>query len=187
MKKNDIEFLIGLQHKLKTQPNDGNADPVFWGVIERKRMPTYPGCGDGIELVWGSECCFPDDEIEELKKRMRVSGDFEESVLESIEDLYDAQEIIEKAGYDDCDTYEFRYEDVLSQDTGAFLTKEACEHHIKINGHNLCNPRTYAMTACRNFEFEELLRILKTADFTALLELNGNDSTAKEQMKKKEE
>jgi len=27
------EFLKNLQHELLTQPTDGNANPVFWGVI----------------------------------------------------------------------------------------------------------------------------------------------------------
>ena len=30
----DYEFLKDLQNELKTQENDGNADPVFWGVEE---------------------------------------------------------------------------------------------------------------------------------------------------------
>lgn len=34
MTKEDIEFLRDLQHELNTQPNDGNADPVFWGIIQ---------------------------------------------------------------------------------------------------------------------------------------------------------
>ena len=30
----DYEFLKELQHELNTQENDGNADPLFWGVEE---------------------------------------------------------------------------------------------------------------------------------------------------------
>ena len=184
MKKEDIEFLIELQHKLNTQESDGSADPLFWGVMEKKIFDAGPGCGDGFQLFWDCESMYRNDQIEELKKWMWDTGEFVESELESIDDLDTAKEVLEKAGYSPCEIREFKYVDMLSENTGAFLTKEACEHHIKINGHNLCNPRTYAMTAVRNFEYERLLKILKTADFGALL--GADDSTADEQMKENE-
>lgn len=36
----DYDFLKDLQHELNTQTNDGNADPVYWGVMEsgKKRL-----------------------------------------------------------------------------------------------------------------------------------------------------
>ena len=30
----DYEFLKHLQHELNVQENDGNAEPVYWGVSE---------------------------------------------------------------------------------------------------------------------------------------------------------
>ena len=44
--KEDFEFLKDLQHELNTQPNDGNADPVFWGVLESEEVGVPDGCGD---------------------------------------------------------------------------------------------------------------------------------------------
>lgn len=165
MKKEDIEFLMELQHKLNTQGSDGNADPLFWGVMERKKVPAPSDSYDGIELFDGEDS-YDENQLNELKEWMRDSLEFSEPALEDIEDLYAAQELLDRAGYSAEIVY-YRYEDSLSTDTGAFLTKEACQNHIKINGHNLCNPYTYAMTAYRNFEYGQLLQILKTANFRA--------------------
>lgn len=170
MKIEDIKYLIELQNRLNNQENDGNADPLFWGVIEERKVPAYPGCGDGTELVIESEGNYQDDELSELKEWMDDTGYFNECELDSIYDLNDAKEALDGKGID-CEIYSYRTENVLSKTTGAFLTKEACQHHIKRNGHNLCKPRTYAMTAFRNFEYEQLLKILKTADFESLLEV----------------
>lgn len=174
MNKQDLEFLIELQHKLNTQENDGNADPLFWGVMEEKKVPAYPGCGNGSELVIESEGNYQDDELGELKEWMDDTGYFNDCELESIYDLNDAEEALVEKGID-CEIYSYSLEDVLSKNTGAFLTKEACQHHIKINGHNLSKPRTYAMTAFRNFEYEQLLKILKTADFESELKVQANE------------
>lgn len=51
-------------------------------------------------------------------------------------------------------------DDVLSQTTNCFLTKKAAQEYIKNYSYNHTNPRIYAMTAYRNFEFEHLLNIL---------------------------
>jgi gp53 len=36
--KSEIEFLIDLQKELNTQTDDGNAQPVYWGIIDTKRI-----------------------------------------------------------------------------------------------------------------------------------------------------
>ena len=169
MNKEDLDFLLNLQYKLNTQDNDGNADPLFWGVMEEKKVPAYPGCGNGTELVIDSEMCFTDDELDELKEWMCATEDFEDWEIEGVDTLFDAKEALDFKAIS-CELYSYEIKDVLSTETGAFLTKEACQHHIKINGHNLCKPHTYAMTAFRNYEYEQLLEILKTANFeTALI------------------
>ena len=42
----DSKFLEDLQHELNTQTNDGNADPVYWGVMETREVGVPDGCGD---------------------------------------------------------------------------------------------------------------------------------------------
>ena len=53
----------------------------------------------------------------------------------------------------------------VSENTGAFLTKRACQKYIDKFGYNHRDPKTYAMTAFRNFELERLLNILKNLKF----------------------
>jgi hypothetical protein len=53
----------------------------------------------------------------------------------------------------------------LSDDTGAFITKRACQEYIDKYGYNHSNPHTYAMTAFRNHEYEKLINTLKTIKF----------------------
>jgi hypothetical protein len=36
--KSEIDFLIDLQKELNTQTDDGNAQPVYWGIIDTKRI-----------------------------------------------------------------------------------------------------------------------------------------------------
>lgn len=46
LSQDDAQFLRDLQHELLTQPNDGNADPVYWGVIETREEPAPEDCGE---------------------------------------------------------------------------------------------------------------------------------------------
>ena len=53
---NEYKFLKELKHELNTQENDGNADPVFWGVEE-----TYEECrGDDGEYGGDPYITFDD-------------------------------------------------------------------------------------------------------------------------------
>jgi hypothetical protein len=42
-----------------------------------------------------------------------------------------------------------------------FLTKRACERHIRLNDYHYRQPKPFADTAWRNPEFERLLRIVE--------------------------
>ena len=32
--KLEIDFLVNLQKELNTQTNDGNAQPIYWGIMD---------------------------------------------------------------------------------------------------------------------------------------------------------
>ena len=53
---------------------------------------------------------------------------------------------------------------ITLNETGAFLTKRACQEYISCYGYNHSRPHTYAMTAYRNYELARLLKILKTME-----------------------
>ena len=162
----DYEFLKDLQHELNTQTNDGNADPVYWGVMETREVGVPDGCGD--ERIY-----LGDGGTETLEGAVAYVG----SYVVDDEDM-EAWNEVDKTNIDDVVTFcreklgmpEVRVVDVekkseISRQTGAFLTKRACQQYIDRYGYNHSQPRTYAMTAYRNFEFERLLKFLKTMEF----------------------
>ena len=168
--KEDYEFLKELQHELNTQSTDGNAQPVYWGVIETETVGVPDGCGDPIIYMGDGDTM----ELEEAVKYI------EEGYLKDLDEDNQAEwnENVDKESMEDVvffmnnilDWHEVRivyYEkkEKISNDTGAFLTKRACKEYIERFGYNHTNPHTYAMTAYRNFELEHLLKILKTMQF----------------------
>lgn len=170
MKKEDKEFLAELQNELKTQTTDGNAQPTFWGVIEEHMQIVPDGYGDTQMIIEDSTRYTIADFIE-------VVEDYIDS-LDRIVDENEKQKILDKwkdidrtDAYDivyfnndvlggNAEVFEFTKEDRLSTYTGAFLTKKACQKYIDKYGYNHSKPRTFAMTAIRNYEFERLLHIL---------------------------
>ena len=163
----DFEFLKELQHELNTQPNDGNADPVFWGVMETEEVGVPENCGDpriyipddcedytledAIEYVneWVS-----DDDYDDATKKL-----WSETDKEWIEDVAD---FIKEHLRTEARIIYVAEKEFISRETGAFITKRACKEYIDRFGYNHNKPHTYAMTAYRNFEYERLLKILKT-------------------------
>jgi hypothetical protein len=171
----DYEFLKDLQNELKTQENDGNADPVFWGVEE-----TVEECRGGDGEYGGDPYITYDDgkwsleeAIEEVEDELKNNPEY------SDEWLHKEWEEVDKSCAED--VYEFMtgmlhwegiygvvyVEDVkrVTPFTGAFITKRACKEYIKKYGYNHNDPHTYAMTAYRNFELGRLINILKSLNF----------------------
>lgn len=158
----DYEFLKELQHELNTQTTDGNAQPVFWGVMETTEEGVPDGCGEPrIYMGDGGTC--------DLKEAIEYT---EEYITDENRGRW---EQLDKTSMDDIVGFcndELRWNEVrivyvdkkssLSETTGAFLTKRACQQYIKNYGYNHSDPHTYAMTAFRNFELERLLTILRT-------------------------
>jgi hypothetical protein len=168
----DYEFLKDLQNELNTQENDGNADPVFWGVEE-----TVEECRGGDGEYGGDPYITYDDgkwsleeAVEEVEEELKNNPEY------SDEWLHKEWEEVDKSCAED--VYEFMT-DILHWEgiygvvyvenvkrvtpfTGAFITKRACKNYIEKYGYNHNDPHTYAMTAYRNFELSRLLKILKT-------------------------
>lgn len=157
----DYEFLKELQHELNTQTTDGNAQPVYWGVMETREEGVPDGCGEPRVYMGDGGSLSLDDAIEYTEEYITDKNreQWERLDKTSMEDF---------VGFcnDELRWSEVRVVDVerksrLSETTGAFLTKRACQQYIERYGYNHSNPQTYAMTAYRNFELERLLTILR--------------------------
>lgn len=162
----DYEFLKNLKRELVTQGTDGNAQPVFWGVMTSEWVPVPDGCGDAFIVYDGMRCDL--GEILDMADG-NIPG-FDDDVRDewSATDRSDMEAVacfVKEHMDRDCRVACFEKKDRLSAETGAFLTKKACEGYIDRFGYNHCEPRTYAMTAYRNFELERLLKILSSLEF----------------------
>lgn len=172
MKPEDIEFLKQLQKELLTQDNCGQANPVYWGIMETKQKPVPEGFGEEIiyrlgghyepftesELIKCVQENYYQDFTDELKE------EWDGIVEEELGRTWDLTDFCDDH-CGGCESFEVKYEDELSRETGCFLTKKAAEDYIKRFGYNHSSPRTYAMTAYRNFELERLLNIIKETNF----------------------
>ena len=167
----DYEFLQDLQHELNTQTNDGNADPVYWGVMEKKDYVVPDGFGDPLihfdDGTWDLEEAIA--VVEEHLKSEYGENDGGEEVeawkevdKSDIRDVYDYMDNV--LGFDDIGIFDHVEEDELCRYTGAFLTKREAKRYVETYAYNHNQPSTYAMTAFRNFELARLLKILKTME-----------------------
>ena len=181
LNEEDIEFLKELSHELNTQPNDGNADPVFWGIRQEiSSPPLQDGYGDTYVIwessegheVYNSEDNNLDKFIEYMQQEDIEDEDGNElspeDIRKEIEDNYldEPYDFIREHNLEDSygeGTINYEYQ--LTDQTGAFLTKRAAQEHIKLNHYHYNKPHTYAMTAWRNYEFEQLIKILKKLNY----------------------
>lgn len=161
------EFLKELQHELLTQPTEGNANPVFWGIMEEKEIEVPEECGepriymgDGVVATLKEAVAYVDEWIEDGDNITKEIWDEVDK-----ECPFDTADFIKTYIYMQCRVVWVDKRSELSTYTGAFITKRACKEYIEKYGYNHPNPHTYAMTAIRNPEYETLINILKTIKF----------------------
>lgn len=161
----DYNFLKDLQNELNTQKTDGNAQPVYWGVMESREVGVPDGCGDPRVYMGDGDYGSTEDAVERIDEIIGYMSEDAQQLWSEI-DKNNMTTIVTFAK-EYLDWWEWRVvyigtEQKLTEDTGAFFTKRACKDYIDHNKHNLENPRTYAMTALRNKEFERVVNILRT-------------------------
>jgi hypothetical protein len=162
----DYKFLKDLQHELNTQENDGNADPVYWGVMETRLEPSPDGCGepfiymgDGVVMTVEEAVQYINENIEDDKDLQEEWKGVDKDWMEDIADF-----IRDEMGIQECRVVWQEERSSISKNTGAFITKRACKEYIEKYRYNHSNPQTYALTAYRNHELERLLNILKNLE-----------------------
>ena len=164
----DYDFLKDLQHELNTQTNDGNADPVYWGVMESEMKGVPEGCGDPIIYMGDGGTMTTKEAIEYIENDYLSDLDDADKEEWADVDKTDMDDVVrfmnENLNWHDVRMEDQRLEERISRETGAFLTKRACKEYVERYGYNHSKPHTYAMTAYRNFELARLLKILKTME-----------------------
>lgn len=170
----DAKFLEDLRQELLTQPTDGNRDPRFWGVIEDYREWGYDSeCADG----WGvfddswNMCCNV-GEVDDLQSVLNELTDPNSYgfAKEDFTGCTTPEDVVEQAnhqlGKDDPFSVSYYQTQRKVSEKHIFLTKKACNAYIKQYGYNHTRPSTYVMTAERCPEYERLLKILKTTQWS---------------------
>lgn len=165
LSQEDFEFLKELQYELNTQETDGNAQPVFWGVMETKEVGVPEGCGESVIYMGDGGTMTLPEVIEYISDYTKLLNEERNNEWKAI-DKNDMNEVVEFMhevfGWQDVRIVDIEKKEELSMMTGAFLTKRACMEYIQKYGYNHSRPKTFAMTAFRNYELEHLLKILQT-------------------------
>jgi hypothetical protein len=160
----DYKFLKDLQNELNTQETDGNAQPVYWQVIETKEVGVPDGCGEPRIYMGDGVCGTKEEAIDRINETI---GEYSEETQKDWQELYKSMQLIilfarNSLFWEDWRIVYVDKDNRLTENTGAFFTKRACRNYIDNNRHNLENPHTYAMTALHNKEFERVVNILRT-------------------------
>lgn len=153
----DVEFLRKLGNVLKTQDNCGNAKPLFFTIREELKIGGIDlDYSDGAVLVIGDD----HDEFYDLDSAKESISEWYDIPIEDMSEhssLSDLHDFLDKRGIDNTYTGYNNGEKFHN----CFLTKRACEQHIRLNHYHYKRPKPYADTAWRNPEFERLLRIVE--------------------------
>lgn len=135
---------------IRTQDNRCTSDPMFL-VQQRKRY--Y-----GMDPMWCDDYAW-----------VNAGGDYDEADEDQTAKLDEMDEFGEDTG----DWYKSYYMDTWEFVTACF-TEKACEDYIEANSHRLTDPRIYAASAYRNWEFITVREALRDGKLKACCEQEAN-------------
>lgn len=173
MKKEDIEFLKGLQNELLSQDNEYNENPVIWSVMETTDKVVPNGYGDySIAVIDGER--YTKDEL--IKWIDVLINEIDDEVLKNdvlVEwdktNKNDMDSIIDFGNFNffnyDAEIFDCIKVDKISEIANAFITKRECIDYIDEFGYKHKNPKAYSTYCNRNYELGKLLDIIKKIDF----------------------
>lgn len=144
--------------KLMREQNHRHTQYPLFIVQELQEVVKAEGCGDYVKYVSNDgENELTVEQYEAIEEAQ--NADPEEEV---------DPELLEELGIDnvdDIDLYDYRSielseEWVYRDDAGFFFTEKACHDHIKANHYYYNKPRSYVISAWRNYELQETMRML---------------------------
>lgn len=183
MTAGDAAFLLDLQKELNTQPNMGNAQPLYFGIAQTKERPTgadfadasvaVDACGDVVARDLKSLAEYLDDGNVDgvagcayFNKSCTIT--FAGGEKDSAYSVESAVEALKDRGIGALSvSWIAREHDVVT--SALFLTHKDCEEHLESYGYNYePDAHAYAMTAIRSPRYEKLLEIIRSVDWAAL-------------------
>lgn len=191
--KSEINFLINLQKELNTQTNDGNAQPIYWSILDYKRYYNDNGtpilCNASEQITLESNKDIADYIRDELNIYVHEYNNYNITVIETLKSDETDKDIINQHLKNDDDKILFSMNDCLEflQDYESewelryyedveyivpnlvFLTRQSAEDYLKAKSyHHSDDVHTYAMTALYNPIVERLWEILREVDFSKI-------------------
>lgn len=179
----DVLFLSELQKELNTQPNMGNADPLYWGIAQEKEYPTAEDFADATVVIDADGDTvarsleelagyLDDGELDGIAGCTYFNGSctvkFDDGTKAGAYSLQGVVEILEEAGIGGLELrYVLKETEVVKDEI--FLTHKDCEKHLEDYGYNYKpDAHAYAMTAVRSPRYGRLLDLIRTVDWGKL-------------------
>jgi len=132
--------LIAISKEMQTQDNRATAYPLFVVMVDKK--------------VYGCESW-----CNEVERKEDFDSDYLcEKCAEKYENNEDLDDYCEDCDQD-CFVW-FSWEKDFDLKAGVFFTAKACDEHIRLNDYHYSNPRSYAISAWRNYEMQEVINFL---------------------------
>lgn len=166
----DIEFLKNLQHEMLTQDKVCQASPRFWVVAQYEQIPTSDDYSSTSILVSDDGYEFKGT-LEEIKEELLENYyELDPSDFDDCSNLTDVVSVLEEKDIEDIREVYVREEHRILRNT-FFLTMRECKEHIQRNHYHYNKTvHSYAMTAWRSPQVEQLYEILENVDFSQLKE-----------------
>jgi len=169
LSKDQIDFIKNLSHEMKTQDNMDTAQPfAFLLTTEQKEYRPDGIAEDNFDIIYDGEAYsledFADnilqhiedyeiDNVDRLREELKNSNCIETVELWLIKYELSDEFVFEILNYE-------LVQDCTKHNTNFFLTKKAYDEHIRLNGHNLNNPKLNGKCLSRNPEMEKLYEII---------------------------
>lgn len=177
MKQEDIEFLKELKKKIKEGNRCGEAEPAYWMIEDQDSYGSSDPEGADEAILCNPEDCYhqyTDDDLEDVKEALAKTAEgnyFEDELadcktINEVIDLMERYNVYESEDNNLVKIVYLHYYWKLCDFSGAFLTYEDAEEHLKENYYHYSGKaHPYALTAFRNPTFERLWKIITETDW----------------------
>lgn len=178
--KEEVEFLMNLQKDINTQDNASTADPLYWTILDTKKI-----YGEKLDdpdgfIVYDTmnteEVCDSEDYdnfTKEIVTKILNDNDFHKddfvkeqwALLINSFDTEDLAENLNDATGEDGRFIHLQYKRV-EEESNCFLSAEDAQNFLKSNDYHYSDDcHIYGHHAWRNPEMDKLLKILHEVDF----------------------
>lgn len=181
--KNNLDFLNRLKTRLNDAPPNGNAEPRFWVIRDYEELVGDPAYHDTlnphiVSPSTGSAMSL-EKQLDDIKsdnfQNIQLDYGYTDTTMiqlkedfDAIQDDDSALEFVQ-AWIDEDATLVYSFSHPYIVENTLFLSEEEAEDYLKHYGYNhSAKAHVYGMTGFRAFEYENLLKIVKTTEWNTI-------------------